>query len=114
MKICLNDDRMTLYDRIDRRVDIMVAEGLADEVKNLLGMEYSEDLRPMQAIGYRHMTDFLAGRAGWDETIELLKRDTRRFAKRQFTWFRKDPEMIWKSPAAVDEILSMVQAFVGN
>ncbi len=91
VKICLFNDRETLYDRINRRVDQMVGDGLLEEVKKLLEMGYSEKLRPMQAIGYRHITDYINGRMAWDETIELLKRDTRRFAKRQLTWFRRIP-----------------------
>lgn len=112
LKICLFRDRQTLYDRIDRRVDQMTARGLLEEVKTLRQMGFSETLRPMQAIGYRHMNDFISGRTGWDETIDLMKRDTRRFAKRQLTWFRKDPEMIWKSPDDVDEIAGLVRSFL--
>lgn len=112
MKICLNDDREILYDRIDRRVDRMVADGLADEVKTLLGMGYSENLRPMLAIGYRHMTDFLQGRAGWAETIEFLKRDTRRFAKRQLTWFKKETDIIWASPEQIPALTTMIRRFL--
>ena len=112
LKICLFSDRQTLYDRINRRVDQMADQGLLEEVKTLRQMGFSETLRPMQAIGYRHMNDFISGRTDWDETIERMKRDTRRFAKRQLTWFRKDPEMIWKSPAAKDEIAKMVKRFL--
>jgi len=114
LKICLFDDREILYDRINRRVDRMVSDGLLEEVKKLLDMGYTEKLRPMQAIGYRHMTDFISGRMPWDETIELLKRDTRRFAKRQLTWFKKDKEIIWKSAGDVDEIMELVRTFLGE
>ncbi len=114
MKICLSDDRDALYERIDRRVDKMVAAGLVDEVKKLFAMGYSEDLRPMQAIGYRHMTDFLSGRAGWEETIDLLKRDTRRFAKRQLTWFKKDKDMIWALPEKRPTLSSLIREFLSN
>jgi len=114
LKICLFNDREALYDRIDRRVDQMVSDGLLEEVKKLIGMGYTEKLRPMQAIGYRHMIDFISGRMPWDETIELLKRDTRRFAKRQLTWFRKDKEMIWKAAGEVDDIMELVRKFLGG
>ncbi|MGB9500030.1 MAG: tRNA (adenosine(37)-N6)-dimethylallyltransferase MiaA [Dissulfuribacterales bacterium] len=114
LKICLFDDREILYDRINRRVDRMVSDGLLEETKKLLEMGYSEKLRPMQAIGYRHMTDFISGRVAWDETIELLKRDTRRFAKRQLTWFRKDKEMIWKAADDVDGVMALVREFLGE
>jgi tRNA dimethylallyltransferase len=66
----------------------------------------------MQSIGYRHMVDYINGKFTWDETIYTLKRDTRRFAKRQLTWFRKDQEMIWKSPDDVDEIMTLVRDFL--
>jgi tRNA dimethylallyltransferase len=114
LKICLFNDREALYDRINRRVDQMVADGLLEEVKTLFEMGYSEQLRPMQAIGYRHMADFIYGRTDWDEIIELLKRDTRRFAKRQLTWFRKDKEMIWRAPDAVGGVMTMVRDFLGE
>jgi tRNA dimethylallyltransferase len=68
----------------------------------------------MQSIGYRHMVKYLEGKRTWDETIFTLKRDTRRFAKRQLTWFRKDSEMIWKSPDDADEINEMVRRFLGE
>jgi len=114
LKICLFRDRELLYDRINHRVDQMVSDGLLEEVKKLLEMGYSKDLRPMQAIGYRHMVDFIDGRTAWDATIELLKRDTRRFAKRQLTWFRKDKEMVWKSPEDIDGVRGMVRKFLGS
>lgn len=112
LKICLFSDRQTLYDRINLRVDRMVAAGFLDEVKKLRGMGYAETLRPMQSIGYRHMNDYISGRMNWDDTLDLLKRDTRRFAKRQLTWFRKDMEMIWKAPDAADEMVKMVGKFL--
>jgi len=114
LKICLTDQREILYDRIDRRVDKMVADGLVDEVKKLLEMGYSVNLRPMQAIGYRHMTDFLWGRAGWEETVSLLKRDTRRFAKRQLTWFKKETDTIWTSPEEKMTIFTLARRFILN
>ncbi len=114
LKICLFSDRQTLYDRINRRVDQMAAQGLPEEVKSLRQMGFSETLRPMQAIGYRHMNDFISGRTDWDETVGLMKRDTRRFAKRQLTWFRKDPEMVWKSPGDVEGVMDVVCDFLGE
>ncbi len=113
LKICLYTARETLYERINQRVDQMVAAGFLEEVKNLRDMGYGENLRPMQSIGYRHMNDYISGRRSWEETLELLKRDTRRFAKRQLTWFRKDPEMIWKSPEDREEIIQRVKRFLG-
>ncbi|NOY68007.1 MAG: tRNA (adenosine(37)-N6)-dimethylallyltransferase MiaA [Deltaproteobacteria bacterium] len=112
LKICLVIDRKELYDRINRRVEIMIEQGLEDEVRGLLAMGYSRNLRPMQSIGYRHMMDYIDGNMTLDETISTLKRDTRRYAKRQFTWFKKDPEMIWQTPDGPDEISQRVKAFL--
>ncbi|MDA8404094.1 MAG: tRNA (adenosine(37)-N6)-dimethylallyltransferase MiaA [Desulfobacteraceae bacterium] len=112
LRICLNMDRAALYGRINRRVDAMVAGGLLDEVKHLLEMGYAADLRPMQAIGYRHMTDFIEGRVNWEDSISLLKRDTRRFAKRQLTWFRREPDMIWVDIEEKETISELIGGFL--
>ncbi|GBC62785.1 tRNA (adenosine(37)-N6)-dimethylallyltransferase MiaA [Desulfonema ishimotonii] len=103
LKIGLHMEREALYDRINRRVDAMLEAGLREEVEGLINRGYSPELRPMQSLGYRHMADFIEGRLTWEEAAETLKRDTRRYAKRQMTWFRADPEIVWKRP---DEILS--------
>ncbi len=87
--------RSELYPRIEERVDRMIADGLEQEVKMLMLKGYSGDLVSMQAIGYQHFIDYFNGRKGYDETVELLKRDTKRFAKRQFTWFRREPDAKW-------------------
>jgi tRNA dimethylallyltransferase len=112
LRICLYMDRAALYERINQRVDAMVAGGLLEEVKHLLEMGYAGTLRPMQAIGYRHMTDFIEGRAGWDDTVSLLKRDTRRFAKRQLTWFRKEPDMVWVGSEEKEAISERIRGFL--
>lgn len=114
LKIGLNMDRKMLYQRIDKRVDIMVAEGLIQEVKTLLEKGYSRDLKAMQSIGYRHMVNFLMGEMPWEETIRTLKRDTRRYAKRQMTWFKKDPDIQWESPEDAEEILQSAKAFINS
>ncbi len=88
-------DREQLYERISRRVDQMLAEGLLAEVESLLNAGCSADLKPMQSLGYRHMTAFLSGETNWDTAVETLKQDTRRFAKRQMIWFRGDPRVQW-------------------
>jgi tRNA dimethylallyltransferase len=87
--------RQELYPRIERRVDQMIGQGLEAEVKALLLKGYSSDLISLQAIGYSHFIDYFNDRASFNETVELLKRDTKRFAKRQFTWFRREPEARW-------------------
>jgi tRNA dimethylallyltransferase len=112
LKIGLGMDRAALYDRINRRVDRMIEKGLQNEVKGLLQRGYSESLKPMQAIGYRHMTGYLSGRMPWNEALETLKRDTRRYAKRQVSWFKKDPELVWKPCDDVEGIKALVQQFL--
>jgi tRNA dimethylallyltransferase len=112
LKICLNRDREALYARIDGRVGQMMEDGLIDEVKHLLEMGYSEKYRPMQALGYRHVLDFLAGRTDSDEMIDTLKRDTRHYAKRQLTWFRKDKEMHWLSPDDIEAAAERIGRFL--
>lgn len=112
LKIGLNMDRGALYARINKRVDMMISEGFLDEVKMLLEKGYSGDLKSMQSIGYRHMVDHLTGDVSWDDTVELLKRDTRRYAKRQLTWFRKEPDINWIEPGQVDRASDLVGAFL--
>jgi tRNA dimethylallyltransferase len=101
----LDLDREALYRRIDQRVDAMLAAGLEDEVRALMAKGYGPQLKPMQSIGYSHMAAFLAGAIGREECIRTLKRDTRRFAKRQLTWFRADPAIQWVSPDRVTELI---------
>lgn len=112
LKISLQTDRQTLYARIDKRVDIMIASGLVEEVRKLLAMGYSAELKSIQSIGYRHMVDFIERRLSWDECVRTLKRDTRRFAKRQFTWFGADQDIIWYKPDQVSQIIKLVEGFL--
>jgi len=102
--IGLGMERKDLYQRINQRVDLMVEQGLLDEVKKLLEMGYSPKLKPMQAIGYRHMVGYLEGRFTWEEALRLLARDTRRYAKRQFTWFKGMQGVEWFTPDQVASI----------
>ncbi len=109
-------DRETLYARIDVRVDQMVSDNLVDEVQGLIDRGYGRDLKPMQSLGYRHITAFLAGEADWITTVATMKQDTRRFAKRQMIWFRGDARVRWvladgKTPASLaDEIWKVIQS----
>jgi tRNA dimethylallyltransferase len=112
LKIGLQMDRQNLYPRIDNRVDLMIEAGLVEEVKKLLAMGYSAELKSMQSIGYRHVDGFLEGRLSWDECVRTLKRDTRRYAKRQLTWFGADRDIIWQAPADVKNIISLVGKFL--
>ena len=95
LQLCLHSDREKLYNDINRRVDTMIAMGLEKEVQRLLEMGYSQDLPSMQSIGYRHFAAFLQGRVPREYAVETMKRDTRRYAKRQLTWFRSVPEIVW-------------------
>lgn len=112
LKIGLNINREVLYERINHRVDEMIESGFLNEVKGLLDMGYSDDLKSMQSIGYRHLVDFIKGRCSWDEAMRTLKRDTRRYAKRQLTWFKADPEIIWKEPGQIKEIQRLIKKFL--
>jgi tRNA dimethylallyltransferase len=112
LKIGLNMDRELLYDRINQRVDAMIAAGLVDEVKELLGKGYAPDLKAMQSIGYRHMVDFIKERLSWHEAVRTLKRDTRRFAKRQLTWFKADADIAWYAPGQLSDISRSIKKFL--
>ena len=93
--IGLTTDRNILYDRINRRVDIMLEKGLIEEVKQLY-KKYGDELRTsVQGIGYKEVIDYLNGMYSKEEMIEKIKMETRRYAKRQLTWFRKIPNIIW-------------------
>ena len=99
LKIGLDRPREELYEQINRRCDRMVEEGLVDEVKNLMAMGYDLSLRPLGSLGYRHVGLFLSGAMPLDDAVAQMKRDTRRLAKRQLTWFRRDKEIHWMDPA---------------
>lgn len=91
----LNDDRKLLYDRIDLRIDKMMEEGLLEEVSSLKNKGYTKDMVSMQGLGYKEILDCLNGECSLAEAIYILKRDTRHFAKRQLTWFRRERDVIW-------------------
>jgi tRNA dimethylallyltransferase len=91
----LNKDRAKLYETINRRVDLMVEAGLLDEVKALAALGYTRDLVSMQGLGYKEILAYLDGETTFEEAIDVLKRDTRHFAKRQLTWFKREKEVIW-------------------
>ena len=91
----LNTDRKTLYERIDRRVDLMMEHGLVDEVKRLADMGCTRDMVSMQGLGYKEILDYLSGEITLEEAVYILKRDTRHFAKRQITWFKRERDVRW-------------------
>ncbi len=112
LKFGLYMDREKLYQRIEKRVDIMLEQGLVDEVRGLLDRGYSPDLKSMQSIGYRHVCDCISGKFTYEETVRLLKRDTRRYAKRQFTWFRREKDMVWLEPGETERAENLVAEFL--
>ena len=114
LKIGLTMDRKALYERINNRVNAMVQSGLLGEVKRLLERGYPSSLKSMQSIGYRHMADFLEGRLTWQETVRTLQRDTRRYAKRQLTWFGSDDDIHWLEPNQTEEMTNLVKSFVNH
>ena len=91
----LNDDREKVYDRINRRVDLMMEEGLEEEVRSLYRKGLRRDMVSMQGLGYREMLAYLDGETDSAEAVRLIKRNTRHFAKRQLTWFRRERDVIW-------------------
>ena len=91
----LNDDREKLYERINLRIDQMLEEGLVEEVKFLKDKGYTRDMVSMQGLGYKEILDYLNDNCTLEEAIYILKRDTRHFAKRQLTWFRRERDVIW-------------------
>ncbi len=91
----LNDERSNLYKRIDLRVDQMVKEGLLDEVKALKEKGYTKDMVSMQGLGYKEVLEYLDGEISFEEAIYKIKRDTRHFAKRQITWFKRERDVTW-------------------
>ncbi len=112
LKIGLNREREILYQRINERTGLMLAEGLLEEVKKLLTMGYSPELNAMRAIGYRHMVKYIQGEWSWEKAVELLARDTRRYAKRQYTWFRRDQDITWFGPEDEDAIRNFINRWL--
>lgn len=113
LKIGLFMDRTALYARIDRRVEEMIGDGLIDEVRGLLARGYDPQSKAMQSIGYRHITAYLTDQIPRSEAIRTMKRDSRRYAKRQLTWFKADPDMVWMAPDDWDAIHGRINTFLG-
>lgn len=91
----LTMNRQSLYDRINKRVDIMLESGLLDEVRKLLDMGCTSHMQSMKGIGYKELLYYLDGQTTFDEALNMIKQGSRNYAKRQLTWFRKDPRIIW-------------------
>ena len=107
IKIATEMPRDILYDRINRRVDAMVAEGLVEEA---CAVYHKRHLNALQTVGYREMFDYFDGTTTLNEAIELIKRNSRHYAKRQMTWFRRDSEFTWFSPSDIPTIIAHIDA----
>ena len=110
LKLGLTLPREELTARIEARVEAMLAQGLLAEVEGLLS-RYPPDLKPLQSLGYRHLSKFLRGEWSWEEAIERWKIDTRRYAKRQLTWFKADPEVRWFHPGQIEAMAACLEEF---
>lgn len=106
IKIGLKMDRCQLYERINQRVDTMLKEGLIEEAKKLYPYRH---LNALQTVGYKELFGYFDGTHSLEKAVELIKRNTRRYAKRQMTWFRKDPNISWFHPLDVGNILTFVE-----
>jgi len=114
LKIGLNLPREKLYDRIDRRVVEMFRSGLVEEVRQLLDRGYGPGCKGFDALGYRHVMDILQGGLSREEAIARMQMDTRRYAKRQMTWFRREKEVHWidlpgEDPAVLEQLITLMQ-----
>lgn len=108
----LTHDRGILYERIEQRVDQMLQEGLVEEVRHLKDMGYTRDMVSMQGLGYKEILSYLDGEISLDQAVSILKRDTRHFAKRQLTWFRRERDVIWldkREYPTTDVLLSKIE-----
>lgn len=105
IKIGLNTDRAVLYDRINQRVDKMITEGLLEEVKSLTPFK---QYNALNTVGYSEIFDYFDGKLSLNEAIAAIKQNTRRFAKRQLTWFRRDEEIKWFEPDEKDQVIKLI------
>ena len=113
LKIGLTRSRTELYQRIEARVDHMLVAGLLREVQSVLDKGYPSALKSLQSIGYRQLAAFVEGRTSWDEAVQQMKKETKRLAKRQLTWFRHDPEIVWVVlPEEAQTIPAMIKNFL--
>ena len=108
----LTDDRSRLYERIDRRVDKMMEEGLLDEVRYLKERGVKRESTAMQGLGYKELYAYLDGECTLEEAVRIIKRDTRHFAKRQLTWFKRERDIIWADKSVIGQSDDDVVAFM--
>ena len=113
--IGLTAPREELYRRIDERVLAMLSRGLVGEVKDILARGYSGESKPFSSIGYREVLRYLSGSIGYEDMVKDIQKNTRRYAKRQFTWFAKEKDMRWfEHPREMDRIIETVSGFAGR
>ena len=110
----LNKDRAKLYESINKRVDLMVEKGLINEVESLIARGYTKDMVSMQGLGYKEIIDYLEGNCSLSEAIEILKRDTRHYAKRQLTWFNRENDIIWVNKDDFTNEAAIIDFFLEN
>jgi len=111
LKIGLEMSREELYSRINQRVDSMIEQGLIDEAKQLFHLRH---LNALNTVGYKELFDYFEGNISYNEAIEQIKRNSRRYAKRQLTWFKRDKEITWFHPSELAKISNFVQSFIIN
>ena len=112
--IGLSLDREILYRKINLRTEAMMTRGFLEEVQGLLEKGYSPELKSMKSLGYRHLVEAIQGIRGLKEAVGLIKRDTRRYAKRQLTWLSKENNLIWFSPEKFDKIQQQINKFLNG
>lgn len=110
IKIGLNTEREELYAKINARVDLMINKGLLDEAKNLYPYRH---INALKSVGYREIFEYFDGKRNMDETIELIKRNTRHYARRQLTWFKKNPSIRWFHPDEFDQMIGYIKKKTG-
>lgn len=113
--VILNRDRQILYDRINMRVDIMFENGLLEEVRKLKEMGYTQDMVSMKGIGYKEVLDYFDGVCDFDTTVSIIKQSSRKYAKRQLTWFRKYKDALWLDVGEVvdlNEQIKMIKDYI--
>lgn len=112
LELGLSWPRPVLYERINRRVDAMMSQGFLDEVRQLMASGYGSDLKSMQSLGYRHLAAVVSGDTSLAEAVTMLKRDHRRYAKRQLTWFTARKSVHWLTPDQTESAVERIRAFL--
>ena len=110
LMMAISWEREILYERIDKRVDIMLEDGLLDEVFSFFKKGYTKKMQSMQGIGYKQFLDYFRGLSTFDEAVRIIKRDSRRYAKRQLTWFRRDERIYYLNPT--DDVFGQAESLV--